>query len=67
MANPLLNPLRNYLQRLRFPQLFMLMAVLFGVDVIVPDMIPFIDEILLLIGTLLLGGLKRRRGTPPAR
>jgi hypothetical protein len=67
MANPLLNPLRNYLQRLRFPQLFLLMAVLFVVDVIVPDVIPFIDEILLLIGTLLLGGLKRRRSEPTAR
>ena len=32
---------------LRFPQLFALIASLFVVDLIVPDMIPFADEILL--------------------
>ena len=63
MANPLLNPVRNYLARLRHPQLFALMTVLFLVDLVVPDIIPFVDEILLLGATLLVGRLKRRGAT----
>ncbi len=46
---------------LRFPALFTLVAVLFLVDLVIPDVIPFIDEILLALGTLLLGSLRRRR------
>ena len=34
--------------------------MLFVVDLFVPDLIPFVDEILLALGTLLLAGLKRR-------
>lgn len=51
--------LGRYLSRLRFPQLFMIAAILFVVDVIVPDVIPFADEILLFLVTLMLGSLKR--------
>lgn len=61
MNNPLLGPVRRYLERLRFPQLFVLVAALFGIDLLVPDVIPFIDEILLLGATLLVGSFKRRR------
>ena len=50
---------------LRYPTLFGLVAALFVIDLIVPDLIPFIDEILLALGTLLLGSLRRRRGAPP--
>jgi hypothetical protein len=50
---------------LRYPTLFGLVAALFVIDLIVPDLIPFIDEILLALGTLLLGSLRRRRGPPP--
>ena len=46
---------------LRYPTLFGLVAALFIIDLIVPDLIPFIDEILLALGTLLLGSLRRRR------
>jgi hypothetical protein len=46
---------------LRFPTLFALVAALFVLDLIVPDLIPFADEILLALGTLLLGSLKKRR------
>jgi len=50
----------GYLARLKFPQLFMLAAGLFVFDVIFPDMLPFIDEILLAIGTILLGSLHKK-------
>ena len=47
---------------LRFPTLFGLVAGLFLLDLVIPDLIPFADEILLALGTLLLGSLRRRRG-----
>ncbi len=41
-------------------------AALFVVDLLVPDLIPFMDEILLALGTLLLAGLRKRREPPLA-
>ena len=52
---------------LRFPALFVLAATLFVVDLLVPDLIPFLDEILLALATLLLGSLRKRREAPPQR
>jgi hypothetical protein len=46
---------------LRFPTLFALVGGLFLLDLIVPDAIPFMDEVMLALGTLLLGSLRRRR------
>jgi len=40
--------------RLRFPVLFAISAALFAVDLVVPDVIPFVDEILLGLATALL-------------
>jgi len=69
VANPLLAPLIGFLGRLSFPRLFVLTAALFLADVVVPDFIPFADELLLGLGTLLLGNLKSRKAPvePPAR
>lgn len=58
---PLIRFLTRYLSRLRFPQLFAITAVLFVVDVLVPDFIPFVDEVLLALATLLLGSWKKHR------
>jgi hypothetical protein len=44
---------------LRFPYLFALTAGLFLFDLWFPDTIPFVDELLLGLGTLLLARLKR--------
>jgi hypothetical protein len=52
----------SYASRLRFPKLFVLTAVLFLLDLIFPDIIPFADEILLGLIILLLGSLRKRRG-----
>lgn len=65
MANPLLAPLIAFLSRLKFPMLFKLTAALFLLDVVIPDMIPFADELLLAMGTLVLGSWKRRREALP--
>ena len=64
MRPALLLPLQRWLARLRHPQLFALVGALFLVDLVVPDMVPFVDEILLLAGTVLLGRWKRRRDLP---
>ena len=64
MASPLLVPILAFAQRLRFPTLFLITAGLFMLDVAIPDFIPFIDELLLGLATLLLANWKRRRDTP---
>lgn len=53
----------GFARRLRFPQLFVLVAALFLADLVVPDAIPFIDEILLGLATLLFGSWKQSRET----
>lgn len=52
--------LRRWLEGLRFPYLLILTAVLLIVSLAVPDPVPFADELLLLLGTLLLSRLKRK-------
>lgn len=64
MANPLLAPVLSWFGRLRFPHLFLLTAGLFVADALVPDFIPFIDELLLGLGTLLLANVKNRKLNP---
>lgn len=59
MRNPLLTPLLSWLRRLRHRQLFLVVASLLLVDVVVPDVVPFIDELLLATATLWLGSRKR--------
>jgi hypothetical protein len=56
----LLGWLVSRLARLRFPKLFLLTALLFAVDFVVPDFIPFADEILLGLATALLASWRRR-------
>jgi hypothetical protein len=50
---------------LRFPTLFKVCAALFLVDLVIPDVIPFADEILLALLTLMVGAF-RKRGAIPA-
>lgn len=53
--------LLGFAQRLRFPHLFLLILGLFVLDLLLPDFIPFIDEILLGMLTLLLAAWKQRK------
>jgi hypothetical protein len=46
--------------RMRFPQAFALFVALFVFDLIVPDLIPFVDEILLGLGAALFGMWRER-------
>jgi len=52
--------------RLRFPKLFALTAVLFAIDLLVPDFVPFADEVLLGLATALLGSWRARGRSRPA-
>ena len=68
MASPLMFPLLNWARKLRYPTLFKITAALFAVTLFVPDPLPFVDEILLGLGTLLLANWKNRKATiaPPS-
>ena len=52
--------LNRYASRLKFPQLFTLTATLFVIDLVIPDLFPFVDEILLGLATLLLANWKKK-------
>ena len=52
-----------FADRLRFPQLFFLTAGLFVFDLLIPDFVPFIDEVLLALLTVLLG-MWQQKTTP---
>lgn len=47
--------------KLKHPHLFVAVLVLFGIDLAVPDAIPFADEILLGLTTVLLGSWRTRK------
>ena len=61
MANPLLAPVLLWLGRLRHPQLFIVTGILFLINVLIPDVLPFVDELLLATLTLWLGSRKRAK------
>ena len=66
------SPVRSLVERLagrlRFPYLFLVTTALFLLDLFIPDVIPLADEILLGLGVLLLGSLRKniadRKSTP---
>jgi hypothetical protein len=65
MSNPLTDPVLAFAGRLRFPTLFLVTFTLFILDVLIPDLVPFADELLLGLGALLLSTWKRGRGPKP--
>ncbi|PKM09006.1 MAG: hypothetical protein CVV14_01490 [Gammaproteobacteria bacterium HGW-Gammaproteobacteria-4] len=60
MKRLLLAPLLHFARKLRFPTLFALTLGLFVLNVLVPDPLPFIDEILLALGSLLFAAWRRK-------
>ena len=52
------------ISRLKFPQAFAFFVALFLFDLIIPDFVPFVDEILLGLGAALCG-MWRERVSPP--
>lgn len=50
----------RWAQTLKFRQLFFLTLMLLVVDFIIPDPLPFLDEIVLGLATMLLGSIKKK-------
>ena len=61
MPNPAAGPIALWLSRLSHPKLFSVMALLFLVNLFIPDPLPFIDEILIGTVTLALANMKSAR------
>jgi hypothetical protein len=53
--------LSAYAESLKFPWLMLLTSLLFVINLFVPDVLPFVDEILLGLVAVILGRLKRKR------
>lgn len=60
----LLAALLRFAGRLRFPTLFWITATLFVLDLVVPDVLPFADEILLGLGALVLARWRKPDAAP---
>jgi len=69
MPKPIRSPVQeivgSLVGRLRYPWVFVLLAVVFIADTIIPDPIPFVDEIMLALLTFLVGTWRTRRQSPP--
>lgn len=63
----MLGVLLRWAGRLRFPYLFLLTAVLFLIDLFVPDAVPMADELLMGLLAVALASFKKRRrdDSPP--
>jgi hypothetical protein len=61
MPNPVVSFLLDRLRNLRFPVLAILVGVLFLANLLIPDVLPLVDELLLGLLTLLLASWKRTR------
>jgi hypothetical protein len=55
--------IRRFVSGLSFPKLFLLLSGLFLLDLLVPDMIPFLDEMFLGTLTVLFGMWRERKAT----
>lgn len=67
MPHPMTGPVVGFASRLRFPTLFKITVVLMLVSWLWPfDPIPFIDEIVTALATLVLANWRRPVDPPPA-
>jgi len=54
-----LNPFFEWAKTLRYPTLFKLTAALFLLNVLIPDPLPFIDEIVMGLVTMIIASRKK--------
>ena len=62
--DPAMNPVKkilSYFEGLRFPWLVLLAAVLFVANLLIPDPIPLVDELLMGLVMLALGRIRKPR------
>jgi hypothetical protein len=63
-TDPVASVITEYLGRLRHPWLFAILLVLFLLDLLIPDFIPFVDEVMFGLLTVLFGSWRDRREQP---
>jgi hypothetical protein len=61
MPSPLTSLVNRLLPRMRYPYLFLILGALFLVDLVFPDPIPLVDEILLAVLTFIAATFTTRR------
>jgi hypothetical protein len=65
MKNPVVAWLLSFASQLRFPWLLALTVGLLLVDLVIPDLVPFVDEILLSLTALVLASFRKPRKVRP--
>ena len=66
--SPLIGLVQRLLSRLRYPYLFLILGGLFLIDLVVPDPIFWVDELMLLVLTILAASFTNNRdATPPPK
>jgi hypothetical protein len=66
-AEPAQSVVESFASRLRYPQLFFVLVVLFVLDLLIPDAIPFVDEVMLGLLAVLVGRIRAPREEPAER
>ena len=69
MPNPATGPIMGFASRLKFPTLFAITLGLWALNMIIPDPLPLVDEIVMGLVTLMLATWKKPRdpAAAPAR
>jgi len=65
MSSPLTALVNRLLPRMRYPYLFLILGGLFLVDLVIPDPIPLVDEILLAVLTFIVATFSTRQEADP--
>jgi hypothetical protein len=65
MSHPLTGPLVGFASRLRFPTLFKITIAVMLISWLLPDPIPFIDEIATALAAMVLASWRRPEPAPP--
>jgi hypothetical protein len=64
MPSPATGPIMGFASRLRFPTLFFITLGLWAINMVLPDPLPLIDEIVMGLLTLMLATWKNRKEPP---
>jgi hypothetical protein len=68
VRSPLAALIQRFLPRLRYPYLFLILGGLFLLDLVIPDPIPLVDELMLAMLTFLAATFTTRKDVvPPPR
>jgi hypothetical protein len=65
MPTPVQQIVGSVVGRLKYPWVFALLGALFVGDLLIPDPIPFVDEIMLALLTFLVGTWRTRKTSSP--